>query len=448
MCQHENINTEYKSIFKSDIKKEIVAFANTNGGNLYIGISDTHNIIGVEHPDNVLLQVTNLIRDSIKPDITLFTESTIEVMGNKKIIKVYIQRGADRPYFLKDKGLKPTGVYIRQGSASAPASYDSIRQMIKETDGEKFESIRSIKQDLTFKDLEKEMKKRELEFGISQQKTLNILSKDDIYTNLGLLLSDQCKHSIKIAYFQDTTKNQFKDRKEFTGSLFLQLSEAYQYIELINKTSSSFEGLQRIDNRDYPPEALRETLLNAIIHREYSFSGSTLINIYEDRIEFITLGGLVSGITKEAIMIGISQSRNENLANVFYRSKLIEVYGTGITKIFESYKDYEVEPVINALDSAFQVILPNTNYKNYDKKPYIVKEEKIAYSKSLKITMQHQKILELFKHKKHLTRKDFENALDIGQTRALLVIKEMINLSIIRAVGNGKNTQYIKNKII
>jgi ATP-dependent DNA helicase RecG len=147
-------------------------------------------------------------------------------------------------------------------------------------------------------------------------------------------------------------------------------------------------------------------------------------------------------------MIGISQSRNENLANVFYRLKHIEAYGTGITKIFESYKDYEVEPVINALDSAFQVILPNTNYKNYDKKPYIVKEEKIAYSKSLKITMQHQKILELFKHKKHLTRKDFENALDIGQTRALLVIKEMINLSIIRAVGNGKNTQYIKNKII
>ena len=100
----------------------------------------------------------------------------------------------------------------------------------------------------------------------------------------------------------------------------------------MNKTEATFEGLTRKDERDYPTETIREALLNAVVHREYSFSGSTLINIYEDRIEFISLGGIISGLSLDSIMLGVSQSRNEKLANIFYRLHLIEAYGTGIKK--------------------------------------------------------------------------------------------------------------------
>jgi ATP-dependent DNA helicase RecG len=109
----------------------------------------------------------------------------------------------------------------------------------------------------------------------------------------------------------------FKDRKEFTGSLFEQLAEVYKTIDFYNGTMASFHDLLRTDERDYPEDAVREALLNAIVHRDYSFSGSTFINLYSDRLEFISLGGLVPGLSLEAAMLGASQSRNEKLAIYF-----------------------------------------------------------------------------------------------------------------------------------
>ena len=186
-----------------------------------------------------------------------------------------------------------------------------------------FEKLRSINQNLTFDYADKIFKKLGIEFGKVQKKTLGLIGEDNLYTNLGLLLSDQCSHTLKIAVFEGKDKTTFKDRKEFTGSLLKQITEAFEYIDLVNKTKATFEGLLRKDERDYPVEAIREALLNAIVHREYSFGASTLINIYDDRMEFLSIGGIVTGLSLEAIMLGISQSRNERLSNVFYRLRLI-----------------------------------------------------------------------------------------------------------------------------
>ena len=140
-----------------------------------------------------------------------------------------------------------------------------------------------------------------------------------------------------------------------------QLSDAYEFINLNNNVNSSYEGLLRIDSYDYDKLVIREALLNAIIHRDYSFSGSILVNIYTDRMEFISLGGLPTGLTLDDIMLGVSQSRNEKLANVFYRLELVEAYGTGIQKIKKDYKNTRLTPEFNVTQGAFQVVLPNKN---------------------------------------------------------------------------------------
>lgn len=128
--------------------------------------------------------------------------------------------------------LKPTGVYVRSGTTSVPTSEDAIRMMIKISDGDSFESNRSLIQELTFDSLNKEMERRNLEFSKVQMKKIGILMPDEIYTNLGLLVSDQCKHSIKFAVFQGTDKLVFRDRKELTGSLFDQLIDAWGFLKL------------------------------------------------------------------------------------------------------------------------------------------------------------------------------------------------------------------------
>ena len=209
--------------------------------------------------------------------------------------------------------------------------------MIKETDGDYFEEMRSLEQDLTFKAAEQEFSARNILFGEAQMKTLGIMTHDGVYTNLGLLLSDQCVHTIKAAVFQGTTQNEFRDRKEFSGSLFRQMEEVYDYIDFRNQTHSSFQKLRRIDQRDYPETAVREALLNLLVHREYSFRTSTFISLYADRMELTSIGGLISGVTLKDIMMGISVCRNVKLANVFYRLELIEAHGTGILKIMTMF---------------------------------------------------------------------------------------------------------------
>jgi ATP-dependent DNA helicase RecG len=426
MKLYESETVELKEIYTPDLKKEIVAFANTNGGTIYIGVQSTGEIVGLDNADFVMQQISNSLRDGIRPDVSMFTNIELLRENNKYFIKLTVSQGTKKPYYLSDKGLKPTGVYVRSGTTSAPASEDAIRMMIKMTDGDSFESNRSLIQELTFNSLNKEMERRNLEFSEVHMKNLGIFSSDDIYTNMGLLVADQCKHSIKFAVFQGSDKLVFKDRKELTGSLFAQLTDAYKTIDFYNGTKATFHDLLRTDERDYPEDAVREALLNAIVHRDYSFSGSTIINLYSDRLEIISLGGLVSGLSLEAAMLGASQPRNEKLASLFYRMKLIEAYGTGISKIISCYKGLPVQPKFENVEGAFRVVLPNTHAQELS-----VEDEK------------YLPILRLFEKQKEITRSDVEEALGVGTTHAINMLKEMLGKELIKKVGSGRLTRYV-----
>lgn len=144
----------------------------------------------------------------------------------------------------------------RKGSSSQPMTDEGIREMIIENS----ESSRSFNQNLTFDMLAREMQIRNIEFNSPQKRTLKLIGEDGLYTNLAYLLSEQCETTTKVALFQGTDKAVFRDRKEFTGSILKQLEEAYQYINLNNKTKATFSGLNRVDTRDYPEEGVREAL--------------------------------------------------------------------------------------------------------------------------------------------------------------------------------------------
>ena len=430
MTFQESETLELKEIVVEDIKKEIIAFANSAGGTLYVGVADDGNIVGVENPDMVIQQISNMVRDSIKPDITMFTRYAAKNVEGKQIVAVEIQRGTERPYYLAKKGLRPEGVYVRQGTSSVPATSTAIRRMIKDTDGDSFEAMRSLEQNLTFQAAEKEFVLRDLAFGVSQMKTLGILNKDGIYTNLGLLLSEQCAHTVKAAVFEGINQSIFRDRQEFTGSLLQQMNEVYEYIDRRNQVHSTFDKLRRIDTRDYPEVAIREALLNSLVHRDYSFSASTLISVYDDRIEFTSIGGLPAGVSLDDIMLGLSVCRNPKLANVFYRLELIEAYGTGMKKIMGAYENSNKKPVIETTDNAFKIILPNLNED--------VGSLPVADAGS----EAERQVLEFIKKNGSISRKETETAVNLKQTAAGRLLSKMIQKKLIVQIGQGKNTKY------
>ena len=429
---------ELKSIVMDDIKKEIIAFANCDGGTVYVGVADDGKVLGVENADECALQISNMVRDAVKPDVTMFIHyETLECDG-KAVVAVNIQRGTNRPYYLAKKGLRPEGVYVRQGYSSVPATDTAIRQMIKETDGDSFENMRSINQALTFEATKKEFEKRNVVFGQPQMQTLKIVSADGIYTNLGLLLSEQCLHTIKAAVFEGINQNVFKDRREFSGSLMQQLNDVYDYIEFHNQTHATFRKLLRIDTRDYPEVAVREALLNTLVHRDYSFRASTLISIYDDRIEFVSIGGLLPGLELDDLMMGVSVCRNPHLANVFYRLQLIEAYGTGMKKIMGAYANALVQPKIKTTNNAFKIILPNVNFT--PKAAEVHKDfEKAA---DLALDSNEEKVLQFLREHLMITRKETQTLLEVSQSTAGRILKAMVDSGRIKQIGGSRTTRY------
>lgn len=445
MYYQKSETVELKETIVDDIKKEIIAFANCNGGKLYIGVRDDGTVVGLNDPDGIALQISNMVRDTIKPDVTMFIHyETLEENG-KKIIVVDIQRGTDRPYYLAKKGMRPEGVYVRQGYSSVPATDTAIRSMIKETDGDRFEAMRCLNQNLTFDTLEKEFKLRHLELGRQQMRTLKMIDSDGLYSNLALLLSDQCVHTIKAAVFQGTDQTVFKDRREFTGSLLQQMNDVYEFIDFRNQTHATIEKLLRIDTRDYPEIAVREALLNLLVHRDYSYSTSSLISIYTDRIEFVSIGGLMPGIELEDVMMGISVCRNQELANVFYRLHLIEAYGTGISKIMKAYEALEIKPTIVSTKNAFKVILPNINTKQ---EIQTISEKKDVFdTTSLKAVNQINTdtdiILEEVKKYNSITKTDVMQLLQVSASTSSRLLREMVDNNLLKRCGKARRTKYM-----
>lgn len=444
MLFRESETVELKEVVVDDIKKEIIAFANCDGGKLYIGVRDDGTVIGLDNADSVSLQISNMVRDAIKPDITMFLHYETIVENGKNIVAVDIQRGTDRPYYLAKKGMRPEGVYVRQGYSSVPATDTAIRRMIKETDGDRFEAMRCLNQDLTFEATKKEFELRKTEFGPQQMRTLKLIDQDGLYSNLALLLSDQCVHTIKVAVFQGTDQTIFKDRREFTGSLMQQMNEVYDFIDFRNQTRATIEKLYRVDVRDYPEVAVREALLNLLVHRDYSFSASAFISIYEDRIEFVSIGGLMPGIDLEDVMVGISVCRNQDLANVFYRLHLIEAYGTGMGKIMNAYESMQVKPVIETTKNAFKIILPNINAKCETENATVKTKSgtTVTVHTEKELSDEEEKILEYARKYGAITRNDVIGLLEVSTSTAVRVIRKMVKTNLLEQKGKARNTHY------
>lgn len=470
---HEGPETEFEREYSETIRATAIAFANTDGGTVYIGIEDDGTVCGVADPDETVRRVTDLMRNSIRPDLTPFFRCAVETRDGKAVVAVRIQRGTAVPYYIGAKGIRPEGVYIRRGASSVPAAEGMILDMIRERSGNSYEAARALCQELTFEKTSEIFRKRGVAFGVPQQRTLGLILPDGTYSNLALLLSEQCTHTFRIAVYEGTTKVTFRDRAEMTGSLLGQMEEAYAYIDRFNLTRAEIAGLDRVERRNYPCDAVRETLVNALVHRDYGLGGPTLVGIFEDRIEVVSLGGLVSGLSYGDLMLGVSLLRNPKLGEVFFRLQLIEAYGTGIGRIREAYAGTGMEPTIEVSDHAFKVTLPNLNAPG-KLRPIAAPAERAEYPVLLSEAplcagsperpaalspkpaaaasgrrasaapgSRRGILLELCARKGSLTRRDAEETLGLSMPSAAQLIRDMVLHGLLVKTGDGRHARYV-----
>ena len=422
----ENENIEFKELYTENIYKEIVAFLNSGSGTIYIGYNDNGELIGLENVKETEEKISNGIRGKIVPDCSVFVSINNSTLDNKDYIIINVSKGVNI-YSLKDKGIIK-GTYIRNGSCSMPATEETVKQMIIKNSNITFETSVANNQNLTFNYI------REAFMGINIDinnknimKSLFMVDNNGNYTNLALLLSDQNPYTVKVATYQSVNKTNFLDRKEFGGPLLEVYDKTLSYLKINSATYGLIDSSIREDIEEYPEFILREIILNSLIHRDYSVLTSNIINIYkDDSIEFISYGSLYGNITIEDVLAGLSTSRNPHLQSIFMRLKRVEAIGSGLRRVNSYYKSKNLDFLVNALPSSFVVRLPRITI------------DKLAAKDDYKIIIDYLNI------NGEITRKEAERLLDKEKTTTSNVLNKMISEKIIKKIGKGPNTKYIK----
>ena len=372
----ESKNIEYKVTLpdKSEkYMKTIVAFANTQGGKLIVGVDDkTHQIVGVEN--DILFQlmdgIANAISDSCAPQIIPDIEPhTVE---GKTVIVVSVEAGKNRPYYLKAKG-KDNGTYIRVAGTSRQAFSEKIKELEMEGARISWDELTCVgypvSEEATEKlcrDIETFRKKTGMkEHSVKKEQLINwkILKEKEeqlLATNAyALLTSDYFPFSkTQCAVFKGTDRAVFLDKREFAGPIYSQIENAVDFVLRNIRLGAIIDGLVRKETYELPPEAIREMIVNAHCHRNLLDESCIQVAVYDDRLEITSPGGLYNGMTYEEVMNGHSKIRNRGIANIFSQMGLVEAWGSGIKRIFNAAKEYGLpEPRFQEFDNMFRVEL-------------------------------------------------------------------------------------------
>jgi predicted HTH transcriptional regulator len=384
----ESRNIEFKVAIpkKSDnYVKSIIAFSNTAGGKLIIGIDDkTHEIIGVNKDDvfKIMDGITNTISDTCYPQI--FPSISFDTIEEKCVIVVEIFPGACRPYYIKSLG-KEAGTFVRVSGTSRHAdeailkdlesqgshySFDEIVSMDQKFDSNEADKLcAAIKKYLVDSAQTKSEKKQVKDVTVQNLMNWDIVKKVDgnlVPTNAFILLTSNKFPFAKIqcALFKGVERVLFIDRRVFDGPLYTQIEEAYEFVLKHINYGAEIKGLLRQDSYEIPTEVIREAIINAVTHRNYLDRSCIQVAVYDDRIEITSPGMLYGGLTIEQMKEGGSKIRNRCIAEVFSRMKMIESWGTGIRRMFSICKEYGIrEPELLELGDSFRVNIYRPSYR-------------------------------------------------------------------------------------
>lgn len=380
----ESKNIEFKVQLPDDSKKymkTIVAYANTSGGKIIIGIDDiTRSIVGVEPSSvfQIMDKIANAVSDMCAPQIV--PDVTFQTIEGKCIVQIEIYPGQNRPYYIRSMG-KENGTYIRVAGTSRPVDEAILKDLEYQGTGKSYDEIVNVEIDYDEKqalklcnDIRRYIaESKELPINkvrkitVTNLENWGILKKNGqsyLTTNAFVLFTNNTFRFAKIqcALFKGEDRAVFIDRREFTGPIYDQIEEAYQFVLKHINLGATIDGIVRKDKYELPPESIREAIINSVCHRCYLDHSCVQIAIYDNRVEITSPGMLYGGLTVEQAISGRSKIRNVCIAEVFSRMGIIEQWGTGLQRMIRGCREYGVqEPEFVDMGDAFRVIFYRTN---------------------------------------------------------------------------------------
>ena len=335
----ESNRVEFKSKLTDDLEKEVVAFLNyREGGLLYIGIDNNGEPIKIENIDKTQLKIKDRLKNNIAPSCLGLFDVVLENVEDIEVIKIIIASGNEKPYYIKKRGMSPKGCFVRAGSASEPMDIEMIEDLFSKRVRTSLSKIVSPRQDLTFEQLRIYYEAKHLHLNDKFANNLELLSDDRKYNYVAYLLSDNNGISIKVAKYQGTDRVELIENNEYGyTSLIKATKSVLDKLEIENTTFAKITSKERIETHLWDPIAIREAVINAIIHNDYTNEIPPKFEIFDDRLEITSAGSLPFGITKEEFFSGISNPRNREIMRVFKDLEMVEQLGSGVPRILRAY---------------------------------------------------------------------------------------------------------------
>lgn len=429
----QNIETnrvENKEQLNEDFEQEVIAFLNyKEGGIIYVGVRKDGQVIGVQDIDLMQLQIKDRIKNNIQPSTLGLFDVIVETIDDKDVIKVVISSGTEKPYYLRKKGRTPEGCYIRIGSSKERMTFDMIDEMYARRVKNSLKEIESPRQDLTFRQLKIYYEENGMKLNDNFAKNLNLLTNEGKYNYNAYLLADENTVSIKVVKYLGTDKMDLVKNQEYGYRCIITATQRIlDRLDAENTTYAKIEYFGRKEQEMIDSSALKEAVINAIVHNDYSYGNSPIIELYSDRVEITSAGGLPQQLSKEDFFRGVTAPRNQELIRVFKDVDLIENIGSGILRILKAYDKNSFIFMDNFLRVSFK----------YKENPFEYDQETTQENYQKQLSEIQDKIISLIKNNPKVTQKEMAEMLDISREKVKYHIAVLKENNIIKREGSTK----------
>ena len=443
MKNNQQFETEYRE-FKREIPEKlensVIAFLNTGGGEIHIGINDDGTIYNLQNIDESIRIFASRVKENISPSVVGLFTIAVKESGGKKFFIVTVASGIEKPYFLNKYGRTPKGCFIRIGTQNSPMPQEMIDTLYSKRNPNTLINLISPRQNLTFRALK--IYYDEMGYTINENflRNLDFYLPDGKFNYLAYLMADENGTSIKVAKFLGDDPSPVEKDEFGRGCLIKAAYSVLEKLKIYNQTAVEFDYPKRKETKLIDAAALREAALNAIIHNDYINCSYPIYSIYDDRIEILSTGGLPGDLTIDEFFNGRSHPRYRELIRIFTDLDLGEQLGSGMKKIMMAYepKDYEISK---------NFVIAKFKYNKHARK--IINNEKGGEKGGEKVTDNQLAILELIRKNQNITIPELSNLIRIHRRKIEQNISKLKEKGIIERVGpdKGGHWKIVKNDI-
>lgn len=441
MFQESN-RIEFKVELNDKLEKEVVAFLNNKeGGILYIGVDDNGKPIGVSDVDSMQLKIADRIKNNILPSTLGLFDIVTEEIENISVIKILISSGLEKPYYIKKHGMSPNGCFTRMGTSSQPMSTAMIDSLYSKRTHNTLRNITSPRQDLTFAQLKIYYQERGLELNEKFTNSLELLTPDGKFNYVAYLLADENGVSIKVAKYAGSDKVDLVENEEYGYcSLIKATHQVLEKLKIENITRAKVTNAKRVEKNLIEPIPMREAVINAIAHSDFSREIPPVFEIFNDKMVFTSYGGLIQGQSKEDFFSCSSMPRNRELMRVFKDVGLVEQLGSGMSRILKEYDKSIFHISEHFIKVEFPFSLP--------KETIIIANGDDNGNETGNDNLEIWKVMEILSENPSITAKQMAKQMNISPRKVSRLIKELKeNGKIVRIGSDRKGYWKIKTKI-